>query len=546
MAASFLGHAFANSFEHLLTSGNGNYILQLNHTTCIKHFVPRFIEGAFQIFNHSSHPHWHLFEKSSTRISRRDTGDDQVHVFDAYDFGSSFKAISVHFNHLNIVQNLLTSFTDDIIKFIPDEDIEFDLSSTSGKTSMRSKRVESNHRRKRIGNFDFDSFEHDTNCPFKHPNDEHTSSQLGYAHSNKVLDSISNNSALIIKNQSSKKTSTRKAPTSKTSKNKTNSKKKSTTKKGPVKKMSSNSKKKPASSKKVYLKQTKAQWNLARISERKRSLSKPYIYTDGAGSGTYVYVIDDGLNTGHVEFGGRAKWGWSAYSDTSKLGEGHGTHVAGIIGSKTYGVAKKANLIAVQVLNDEGVGSVSSLLAGLQWVTKDVKTHALKGKAIINMSLGVRKSETSNTAIKALNSAITAVVDDGVPLIAAAGNWNSDACDVLPASNPNVFAVAASDKNDKMASYSCWGKCVQLLAPGDNIKSTFIKSKTSTTTMSGTSMAAPHVAGVAALLIKSLDNPTPANLYKELVKDATRQIVSSVRRSTPNLLLYNGQELTST
>ncbi|OAC98735.1 hypothetical protein MUCCIDRAFT_43544, partial [Mucor lusitanicus CBS 277.49] len=284
-------------------------------------------------------------------------------------------------------------------------------------------------------------------------------------------------------------------------------------------------------------------WNLARISEHKRALTKPYIYDTTAGSGTYVYVIDDGMNVNHKDFGGRAKWGWSAYKGASPLGEGHGTHVAGIIGSKTYGVAKKTNLIAVQVLNDEGTGSISSLLAGLQWVTTHAKSH--KGKAIINMSLGMEVAGTASSAIKAFNAAISAVVDSGVPLIAAAGNWGDDSCGILPAGNPDVYTVAASDKNDKFAYYSSWGKCVSIIAPGTDIKSTFIDSNTSTEVLSGTSMASPHVAGVAALLINKLDNPTPANLYKELTKLATKNAITSVVKNTPNVLLFNGQTLTT-
>ncbi|KAI8644561.1 peptidase S8/S53 domain-containing protein [Parasitella parasitica] len=462
----------ANSLEHILHSGNGNYILQLNQTTCIKHFVPEFIDGAFKIFSQNFGGHEKLI-KSNNSIVRRDTQDEQVHVFDAYDIGNSFKGISVKFEQLNIVKTLLASFNHDIIKIIPDQDIQFDL-PTSKKAALKkryyARASKSNPRREnRVGNFDYDHYKHDKTT---------------------VSTSTAKHSLTSVK----------------------------------------------------FTQQASPQWNLARISEHKRALSKPYIYDTDAGSGTYVYVIDDGLNVNHKDFGNRAKWGWSAYKGASPLGEGHGTHVAGIIGSKTYGVAKKTNLIAVQVLNDKGTGSISSLLAGLQWVNDNAKAH--KGKAIINMSLGMEVSGTPSSSINAFNAAISAVVDSGIPLIAAAGNWGDDSCGILPAANPDVYTVAASDKNDKFANYSSWGKCVSVIAPGTGIKSTFIDSNTSTETLSGTSMASPHVAGVAALLIRKLDNPTPSNLYKELTKLATKNLVTSVTKNTPNVLLFNGQTLT--
>jgi subtilisin family serine protease len=161
------------------------------------------------------------------------------------------------------------------------------------------------------------------------------------------------------------------------------------------------------------------------------------------------------------------------------------------------------------------------------------------------MSLGMQKSGADAKTMKALNSALSGAVKGGVPIFAAAGNWNNDACDNLPAGNPDVFAVAASDKNDKFAYYSSYGKCVNVIAPGTDIKSTYIKSKTSTYTMSGTSMASPHVAGVAALLVDQLSNPTPANIYKAVKNYATDGVITSVSKATTNTLLFNGQKLSS-
>ncbi|KAI8878057.1 subtilisin-like protein [Backusella circina FSU 941] len=471
-----------------LNEGNGNYIIQLNQSTCIKHFVPNFIDGAFKVFSQSLGEH--NLEKKNNKIVRRDTNDDQVHIFDAFDLGNVFKGISVKFEHLDLVKTIAKSFHSDIIDIIPDYDIQFihnpssrlgkryyirtvdtkNNNSTSSSSSSPSSSSPSSSSKpaQRNALFDFDKWEHDKDCPF--------------------------------------------AP-------------------------------KKTSAQSSFKKQTSAPWNLARISEHKRALTSPYIYNTKAGSDAYVFIIDDGMNIEHTQFGGRAKWGWSAYSGTSRLGEGHGTHVAGIVGSSTYGVAKKANLIAVQVLDETGVGSISSILAGIQWATDEAKKH--KGKAIINMSLGMQKSGADSSTMKALNSALSGAVKGGVPIFAAAGNWGNDACDNLPAGNPDVFAVGASDKNDKFASYSSYGKCVNVIAPGSSIKSTYINSKTSTYTMSGTSMASPHVAGVAALLIGDLSSPTPANIYKAIKNYATEDVVKSVSKGTNNALLFNGQKLSS-
>lgn len=201
-------------------------------------------------------------------------------------------------------------------------------------------------------------------------------------------------------------------------------------------------------------------------------------------------------------------------------------------------------MIAVQVLDSDGTGSISSILAGIQWVTDKASAH--KGKSIINMSLGMKTAGTASSTLSLFNSALSAAVDSGIPIFAAAGNWGIDACDVLPAGNPDVFAVAASDNSDTFAYYSGYGSCVSIIAPGTNIKSTYITSTTSTTTMSGTSMAAPHAAGVAALLLSDLDTTTPANLYKKMQSIATKNKIDSITDSkTPNYLLFNDQQLTS-
>lgn len=247
------------------------------------------------------------------------------------------------------------------------------------------------------------------------------------------------------------------------------------------------------------------------------------------------------MRTDHSDFGGRAQWGWSSYSGISQYGTGHGTHVGGIIAGSTYGVAKKANLVAVQVLDDTGSGSVSSIISGLQWVVNNAK----KGRSVVNMSLGMKTNGVPSSTLSAFNSAIDAVVSSGIPVFVAAGNSGSDACYVSPANNKNVFTVGATDKSDAMTDYSCYGSCVQILAPGDNILSTYVNSRTSTTTMSGTSMASPHAAGVGALLLSQAAGTSPSSIYSQMSSLATSNAVTSITGRTVNKLLHNGQQSTS-
>lgn len=313
-----------------------------------------------------------------------------------------------------------------------------------------------------------------------------------------------------------------------------------------------------------YLEQEDAPWNLVRVSERDLDADQPYIYDARGGHGVTVYVVDDGIAIHNTEFEGRAKRGWSALTEgdgssgkgneTTTLassatkkkhvdpldGGGHGTHVAGLIGGKTYGVAKNVTLVSVQVLNANGKGTVSSLLGGIQWIMEQEKnrTHP----ALINMSLGLSKK---GDGAKALAQVINAAVDAGLPVIAAAGNSASDACDVTPAGNDQVYTVGSTDRDDAMDPYSCYGKCVNMLAPGFDIKSAYIGKKGATATMSGSSMAAPHVSGVAALLLPDLRDPSPKALYKALDKIATRGKVTDLPdKKTPNKLLFNGQHKT--
>ncbi|KAI8066543.1 peptidase S8/S53 domain-containing protein [Gongronella butleri] len=292
----------------------------------------------------------------------------------------------------------------------------------------------------------------------------------------------------------------------------------------------------------AVLQQKNAEWHLSRISQRKINYKQPYAYPASSGSGVHVYVIDDGINKDHEDFGGRAEWGFSMIKDGDDNGGGHGTHVAGIIGGKTYGVAKNVSLISVRVLKKNGDGAVSNVLSGLQWAVKDAKKH--KNKALINLSLGI-----NNIAPQAdvLNKAVTAAVKAGIPVIAAAGNMASDACEIVPAGNPLVYTVAASDKTDSLDKLSCYGKCVSIAAPGVDVLSDYIGSPNATETMSGTSMAAPHVTGVAALLLPTLKNPSPKVLYDALTKLATPKMLQNLPdKKTPNLIIFNNATISNT
>ncbi|KAG2214477.1 hypothetical protein INT45_010945 [Circinella minor] len=292
-----------------------------------------------------------------------------------------------------------------------------------------------------------------------------------------------------------------------------------------------------------YLEQTGAEWNLARISQRESALTAPYIYDSRGGSGVTVYVVDDGCNVNHNDFGGRAKHGYSAYGSQDPLeGGGHGTHVSGIIGGSKYGVAKKVNIVSVKVLSSEGSGSLSNVISGIEYVVNQEKGK--NRPVVVNMSLGAPSSSSGATT---LNNAITAAVQAGIPFVVAAGNSASDACQQIPANNANVLTVGSVNKQDTLDDFSCYGRCVNILAPGRAITSTYIGGTNAITSMSGTSMASPHVAGVAALLLPGLEQGiSPKNLYNEVLQITTNNKIGAIPDSaTPNKLLFNGQQKTA-
>ncbi|KAK9767011.1 hypothetical protein K7432_003486 [Basidiobolus ranarum] len=272
-------------------------------------------------------------------------------------------------------------------------------------------------------------------------------------------------------------------------------------------------------------------WGLARISQRQRNPNAPYNFPNSAGQGVDVYIIDTGINTRHKDFGGRATLPVSFINgEPVEDLHGHGTHVAGIVGSKTYGVAKKVKLIGVKVLGRDGRGSTSGIIAGVNWVTRKVKSTGRK--SVINMSLGGGNSN-------ALNAAVDAAVQAGIPVIVAAGNESQDACNVSPANGRSAFTVGATDSYDNAADYSNWGQCVNIQAPGSNIVSTYKGSPNARGSLSGTSMASPHVAGIAALYVSQGSAKSPQAVYKSLLSRATRNVVSRLRGNSPNLMVYS-------
>ncbi|WP_337871538.1 S8 family peptidase [Meiothermus sp.] len=274
--------------------------------------------------------------------------------------------------------------------------------------------------------------------------------------------------------------------------------------------------------------QSGATWGLDRIDQRALPLSTTYTYTN-TGSGVNAYIIDTGIRISHSEFGGRASVGYDAIGDGQNGNDcnGHGTHVAGTVGGSLYGVAKNVRLYAVRVLNCSGSGTNSGVIAGVDWVRQNAQKPA-----VANMSLGGGASSALDTAV---NNAINA----GITFALAAGNSNRDACSFSPARVAAGITVGATTSTDTRASYSNYGRCLDLFAPGSSITSAWISSNTSTNTISGTSMATPHVAGVAALYLQSNPAASPSAVRNALVGNATVGVVRSAGSRSPNLLLYS-------
>ncbi len=278
--------------------------------------------------------------------------------------------------------------------------------------------------------------------------------------------------------------------------------------------------------------QNQATWGLDRIDQADRPLNSQYTYNDtGAGAGVNAFIIDTGIRPDHVEFTGlnRLLTGYDGVLDGNGTSDcnGHGTHVAGTVGGTTYGVAKAVALIPVRVLNCAGSGTWSGVIAGIDWVAGS----SLR-PAVANMSLGGGKST-------AVNAAVAGAVSRGVTMVVAAGNSNADACSYSPASEPSAITVGATTSSDARASYSNYGSCLDIFAPGSSITSAWNTSTTETNTISGTSMASPHVTGVAALALAANPAASPATVTSFLSSNATPNRLSSVGTGSPNLLVYS-------
>lgn len=279
----------------------------------------------------------------------------------------------------------------------------------------------------------------------------------------------------------------------------------------------------------VYLSdtQTNATWGLDRIDQRDLPLSTTYTYNTTASS-VKVYIIDTGIRRTHSQFGGRALHGYTAINDGQGSNDcnGHGTHVSGTVGGSTYGVAKAVTLYAVRVLDCNGSGSNSGVIAGVDWVTQN---HA--NPAVANMSLGGGIST-------ALDNAVNNSINSGVTYAIAAGNSNANACNYSPARVAAAITVGATTSTDARSSFSNFGTCLDIFAPGSSITSAWNTSDTATNTINGTSMASPHVAGAAALYLQSNPGASPAAVRNALVTNATTNHVSNPGSGSPNLLLY--------
>jgi subtilisin family serine protease len=272
--------------------------------------------------------------------------------------------------------------------------------------------------------------------------------------------------------------------------------------------------------------QTGATWGLDRIDQRDRPLNGTYNY-NFTGSGVRVYVIDTGILTSHSQFGGRAAVSFDAFGGNGQDCNGHGTHVAGTVGGSIHGVAKSALLRAVRVLNCSGSGTTSGVIAGVDWVTAN---HVKP--AVANMSLGGGASSALDTAVQ--NS-----INAGVTYAVAAGNENQNACNVSPARVGAAITVGSTTSSDARSSFSNFGTCVDIFAPGSSITSAWYTSTSATATISGTSMASPHVAGVAALYLQGHVGSSPATVRNAIVNASTTSRLTGIGTGSPNRLLFS-------